>query len=288
MESKTPRVLRQANAEGGWAGVTPHAMLSTIWTHRRVILRMAGRELESRFKGSRLGFLWVVLQPLLMLGVYTFAFGVVLQARWGQESSGSPWEYALFLFTGLLIFNVFAEVVSRAPSLMLENTSYIKNMVFPIEILPVVSLLVALFNFAVGAVVLMILFVVQRGLPPLTVVLFWIPLVPLSLFSLGLAWFFSALGVYLRDLRQLIAIIIPALMFLSPLFYPISILPETIRPYIMLNPLAAIIETMRELVFYGRLPDPALYLIGLAGSAVIAWMGFIWFMKTRKGFADVI
>lgn len=288
MESKTPRVLRQANAEGGWAGVTPIAMLSTIWTHRRVILRMAGRELESRFKGSRLGFLWVILQPLLMLGVYTFAFGVVFQARWGQESSGSPWEYALFLFTGLLIFNVFAEVVSRAPSLMLENTSYIKNMVFPIEILPVVSLLVALFNFAVGAVVLMILFVVQRGLPPLTVVLFWIPLVPLSLFSLGLAWFFSALGVYLRDLRQLIAIIIPALMFLSPLFYPISILPETIRPYIMLNPLAAIIETMRELVFYGRLPDPALYLIGLAGSAVIAWMGFIWFMKTRKGFADVI
>lgn len=157
MESQTPRVLRQSNAENGLATLSPKSMLTSVYKHRQLILRMARRELEGRFKGSRLGIFWVILQPLLMLAVYTFAFGVVLQARWGQDTSGSPWEYALFLFTGLLIFNVFADLVGRAPSLMLENTSYIKNMVFPTEILPVVSLLVALFNFAIGFVVLMVL-----------------------------------------------------------------------------------------------------------------------------------
>lgn len=288
MESQTPRVLRQSNAENGWATLSPKSMLTSVYRNRQLILRMARRELEGRFKGSRLGILWVILQPLLMLAVYTFAFGVVLQARWGQEASGSPWEYALFLFTGLLIFNVFAELVSRAPSLMLENTSYIKNMVFPTEILPVVSLLVALFNFAIGFVVLMVLYLMQRGLPPVTTLLVALPLLPLCLFTLGLAWFFSALGVYVRDLRQIVAILIPALMFLSPLFYPVSILPEAVRPVIMLNPLAAIIESMRELVFYGRLPDWRSYLIGVAASAVVAWLGYIWFVKTRRGFADVI
>lgn len=288
MENKTPRVLRQSNAENGWATLSPKSMLMSVYTHRQLILRMARRELEGRFKGSRLGILWVILQPLLMLAVYTFAFGVVLQARWGQEASGSPWEYALFLFTGLLIFNVFAELVARAPSLMLENTSYIKNMVFPTEILPVVGLLVALFNFAVGFVVLMVLYLAQRGLPPMTTLLVALPLLPLCLFTLGLAWFFSALGVYVRDLRQIVAILIPALMFLSPLFYPISILPEAVRPIIMLNPLAAIIESMRELVFYGRLPDWRSYLIGVAASAAVAWLGYIWFVKTRRGVADVV
>ena len=288
MESQTPRVLRQSNAEDGWATLSPKSMLTTVYKHRQLILRMTRRELEGRFKGSRLGILWVILQPLLMLGVYTFAFGVVLQARWGQEASGSPWEYALFLFTGLLVFNVFAELVSRAPSLMLENTSYIKNMVFPTEILPVVSLLAALFNFAIGFAVLMVLYLVQRGLPPITTLLVALPLLPLCLLTLGLSWFLSALGVYVRDLRQLIAIVIPALMFLSPLFYPVSILPEAVRPIIMLNPLAPTIESMRELVFYGRLPNWGSYLLGVAASAAVAWLGYIWFVKTRRGFADVV
>lgn len=288
MESQTPRVLRQSNAEDGWVTLSPKSMLTTVYKHRQLILRMTRRELEGRFKGSRLGILWVILQPLLMLGVYTFAFGVVLQARWGQEASGSPWEYALFLFTGLLVFNVFAELVSRAPSLMLENTSYIKNMVFPTEILPVVSLLAALFNFAIGFAVLMVLYLAQRGLPPMTTLLVALPLLPLCLLTLGLSWFLSALGVYVRDLRQLIAIVIPALMFLSPLFYPVSILPEAVRPAIMLNPLAPIIESMRELVFYGRLPNWGSYLLGVAASAAVAWLGYIWFVKTRRGFADVV
>ena len=288
MDSRTPQVLRQPNAGNGWAALSPRTMIASVLTHWRLILRMARRELEGRFKGSRLGILWVILQPLLMLAVYTFAFGVVLQARWGQEETGSPWEYALFLFTGLLIFNVFAEVVGRAPTLMLENTSYIKNMVFPTEILPIVTLLVGLFNFVIGFVVLMVLYVLQRGVPPVTTFLVWLPLVPLCLFTMGLAWFLSALGVYLRDLKQLVAILIPTLMFLSPLFYPVSVLPETVRPAIMLNPLAAIIESMRDLVFFGRLPDMPMYLAGVIASAVIAWLGFIWFVKTRRGFADVV
>ena len=263
-------------------------MFRCLYANRFLILRMSRREMESRFRGSRLGLAWVVLQPLLMLAVYTFAFGVVFQARWGQGNSSSPWEYALCLFSGLLIFNVFSEVVGRAPTLMLENTGYIKNIVFPIEILPVVTLVVAFFNFAIGVVVMFVLYLAQRGLPPQTVVLMFLPLLPLGLFTLGLGWFLAALGVYLRDLRQIVGILIAALMFLSPLFYPVSALPETVRPIILLNPLASIIESMRDLVFFGRMPHWGNYLAGLAASVVVAWLGFIWFARTRKGFADVI
>lgn len=264
------------------------AMLRSVYGHRVLILRMARRELESRFRGSRLGLAWVVLQPLLMLAVYTFAFGVVLKARWGQDASDSPWDYAIFLFAGLLVFNVFAEVVSRAPTLMLENIGYIKNIVFPIEIIPVTNIIVAIFNFVVGFVILFLLHLAVRGLPSLTTLLIFLPVIPLILFTAGLAWFLSALGVYIRDLRQIVGILLTTVMFLSPLFYPLSILPEGIRFFIALNPLASIIESMRDLVFFGRLPEWHTYLIGLVASIAVAWLGFAWFVKTRRGFADVV
>lgn len=286
MNNPTPQNMHQPAI--GKSSISPIAMVQSLFTHRVLIFRMARRELESRFRGSRLGLSWVVLQPLLMLAVYTFAFGIVLQAKWGQDTSGSPWDYALFLFIGLLAFNVFAEVVGRAPSLMLENTGFIKNMVFPTEILPVVTIVVAFFNFAVGFVILLLLFLLQRGLPSPTTVLIVLPLVPLCLLSLGLGWFMAALGVYLRDLRQIVGILIATLMFLSPLFYPLSALPADVRPIISLNPLASIIETMRDVMFFDRMPDWQSYGVAVVISFGIAWLGYAWFIKTRKGFADVL
>lgn len=272
----------------GKTSISPISMLRSLVTHRVLILRMARRELEARFRGSRLGLLWIVLQPLLMLVVYTFAFGIILRARWSQDTSGSPWDYALFLFIGLLAFNVFSEIVGRAPTLMLENTGFIKNMVFPTEILPVVTVVVAFFNFGVGFIILLLLHLIQRGLPAPTTVLIFLPLIPLGFLGLGLGWFLSALGVYLRDLRQIVGILIAALMFLSPLFYPLSTFPEQVRLVISLNPLATIIETMRDFVFFNRMPDWQSYGLGVMTSFGIAWLGYAWFIKTRKGFADVI
>jgi lipopolysaccharide transport system permease protein len=286
MDNYEPNALHNPLVAQSNASLT--VMMRSLYQNRILILRMARRELESRFRGSRLGVAWIVLQPLLMLAVYTFAFGVILKARWGQDSSDSPWDYALFLFTGLLVFNVFAEVVTRAPTLMLENISYIKNMVFPTEIIAVSNILVAIFNFFVGFIILMVLYVCVRGIPPVTTLFIFLPLIPLIFFTMGLAWFLSALGVYIRDLRQIVGIAVTAIMFLCPLFYPLSILPDGIRSMIALNPLASIIEAMRDLVFYGRLPQWQSYGISFVASMLVAWLGYAWFIKTRKGFSDVV
>jgi len=286
MDNREPTSLHNPLVEQADASVG--AMLRSLYRNRILIMRMARRDLEARFRGSRLGVTWIVLQPVLMLVVYTFAFGVVLKAKWGQDTSDSPWEYALFLFTGLLVFNVFSEVVTRAPTLMLENVSYIKNILFPTEIIVANSIVVALFNFFVGFAILMILYVSVRGVPPVTTLLILLPLAPLVLFTMGLAWFLAALGVYLRDLRQIVTILITAIMFLCPLFYPLSALPDGIRSVIALNPLASIIETMRDLVFFGRLPQWQSYTVGFIASAIVAWLGYAWFIKTRRGFSDVV
>ncbi len=232
--------------------IDPLRMIATVVRNRALIGRLARRELEARYRGSYLGILWVVLLPLFMLGVYTFAFGVVFRARWADAGSDSPWVFAIFLFAGLSVFSVFSEMVSRAPMLMLENPSYIKKVVFPIEILPVVTLTTALFNFAVSLLVLLALHVLVIGPPPWTAILIPLALVPLALFSLGISWFLAALGVYLRDLRQIITVAVTAVMFLTPIFYPSSAIPESVRPLILLNPLSTIVETARNVLFFGR------------------------------------
>lgn len=275
-------------SDPGGGSVHPVAMIASLVRNRQLLARLTERELAGRFRGSWLGPIWLGLQPLFMLAVYTFALGYVLKARWGEAPSDSPLTYALFLYTGLLTFSVFAETISRAPTLLLENTSYIKKMRFPIEILPVVPLAAALVNFAFGFVILLILRVIIEGPPPLTALLVPLPLLPLVLLALGLSWFLAALGVFLRDLRQLIGVLVSALLFLSPIFYPLSILPEWIRPLMALNPLAPIVGTMRDLVFFGRLPDWQTFGLSVAFCALIAWLGFIWFNKTRRGFADVL
>jgi lipopolysaccharide transport system permease protein len=272
----------------GRASIAPTAIARLLVCNRALISRLARRELEARYRGSRLGVTWIVLMPLLMLAVYTFAFGFVLQARWGQSGEASPGSYALFLFSGLVVFNLFAETVARAPGLLLENVSYIKKMMFPLEILPVVAVLVALVNAAIGFALLLVMHLVLQGPPPVTAALVLVPLVPLVLLVLGATWFLAALGVYLRDLRQAVGVGVNALMFLSPVFYPLSLLPDNIRQIVQLNPLAPIIETTRDLVFFGVRPDWPAYGIATMASAAIAWLGFAWFAKTRRGFADVV
>ena len=280
----SPLVIR----DPGRASVHPAAMITSLIRHRQLIVQLTGRELAGRFRGSWLGPLWLGLQPLFMLAVYTFALGYVLKARWGEASNDSPLTYALFLYTGLLTFSIFAETVSRAPTILLENTSFIKKMLFPIEILPVVPLAAALVNFVIGFGILLILRMIIAGPPPLTALLVPLPLIPLVLLTLGLSWFLAALGIFLRDLRQLISVTVSALLFLSPIFYPLSILPDWIRPIMALNPLAPIVGTMRDLLFFGRLPDWWTFGLSVAFCALVAWLGFVWFNKTRRGFADVL
>ncbi|MGX2040488.1 ABC transporter permease [Methylocaldum sp. MU1018] len=267
--------------------LAPREMITTIWRNQVLIRALIKREVVGRYRGSVLGILWSFFNPVFMLVVYTFVFSVVFKARW-NGGGDSKTEFALILFAGLMVFNLFAECVNRAPGLIISNINYVKKIIFPLEILPVVSFGAAIFHTAISFVVWLLFFLLFLGLPPITALLLPITIFPLMLFTLGLTWFLASLGVYLRDVGQFIGIIITALMFLSPIFYPVSVLPEEYQPFLLINPLTPMIEQVRDILIWGKAPDWYSLVGYFAASAVIAWLGFVWFQKTRKGFADVL
>lgn len=267
--------------------ISPREMIASFWRNRSLIKAMTVREVAGRYRGSILGILWSFFNPIFMLAVYTFVFSVVFKARW-SAGSDSKTEFALLLFAGLIVFNLFAECINRAPGLIIANVNYVKKVVFPIEILPWVALGAALFHAFISLGVWLIFYFIIFGLPHVTVLL--LPLVILSLlvFIMGLSWGLASLGVYLRDVSQFINIVTTVLMFLSPIFYPASALPEKYRNLLMANPLYPIIEQTREVLFWGTVPNMTIWSVYLLGATVVAWIGFCWFQKTRKGFADVL
>lgn len=269
------------------AAYGPQHILSSLIANRGLVLQLTQREIAARYRGSVLGVAWSFVTPMLMLAIYTFVFSVVFKARW-DTAMDNRFEFALILFAGLLVFYFFSECVARAPTLMLENPSYIKRIIFPLEAMGWVVLLNALFNMLISLAILLAASVLILGWPPLTAL--WLPLVllPFLLFTLGLVWFLASTGVYLRDVRQLVGIILPMLMFASPLFYPVSALPEVARDWMKLNPLAVTMEQVRDVLLFGHLPDAGWLLLSLALSLATAWAGLAWFLITKRGFADVV
>ncbi|WP_028101457.1 ABC transporter permease [Pseudoduganella violaceinigra] len=267
--------------------IAPRELLATSWRNRGLIKALVEREVIGRYRGSVFGILWSFFHPLFMLTVYTFVFSVIFKSRW-SGGSDSKTEFALVLFAGLIIFNLFAECVNRAPTLILSNANYVKKVVFPLEILPWVALGSALFHACISLLVWLLAYVLLFGIPHATVLLLPLVVLPLPFFILGLSWALASLGVYLRDATQFIGILTTTLMFLSPIFYSADTLPPKYQHLLALNPLAPVIGQARDVLFWGRIPDLTFFAAYLCGSALIAWLGFAWFQKTRKGFADVI
>lgn len=260
----------------------------SIWRNRQLITQMTRREVAGRYKGSALGLAWSFLNPLFMLVVYTFVFSVVFKARWGVGGEESKTQFAVVLFVGMIVHGLFAEVLNRAPGLILGNVNYVKKVIFPLEILPVVSMGVAIFHCIISLGVLLSAFVVFNGYLQWTVVFTPLVLLPLVIFTIGLAWILASLGVFLHDVGQTMGLITTVMMFLSPVFYPITALPEQFRPWLMANPLTFIIEQARETLIWGHLPNWAGLGIYTLAATAVAWTGYAWFQKTRKGFADVL
>lgn len=267
--------------------ITPIEMFASLWRNRELIKASAKREVLGRYRGSIMGILWSFLNPLLMLAVYTIVFSLVFQARWGG-GTGSKTEFAVVLFAGLLMFNLFAECINQSPSLILANTNYVKKIVFPLEILPVVTLLSAMFHALISLGVWFMAYSLLFGIPHATV--FFLPLIllPFVMFIMGLSWVLASLGVYIRDISQIIGVITSIMMFMSPVFYPVSALPEDYRHILYLNPLTPVVEMTRDVLYWARVPDMQLLGAYWIATFVIAWLGFVWFQKTRKGFADVL
>lgn len=260
-----------------------------MWGNRSLIVQLVKREIASRYKGSALGFSWTFLVPMFMLAVYTFVFSEVFKARWdvgsATESKGS---FAIILFVGTIVLGFFNEVLSRSPLSVVAHSNFVKKVVFPLEVLPAVTVLVAGFNAIASACVLFLAHLALNGFLHWTALLMPIVFVPLIVLSLGVAWGLSALGVYLRGLPQLTSLLAAVLMFLSPVFYPVSAVPPAFQKLLMLNPLTYVIEQARRAVIAGLMPDWIGLLVYSLGALIVAACGFVVFQKTRKGFADVL
>lgn len=265
------------------------ALARTILTHRTLIMQMTKREVVGRYKGSAFGLAWSFFNPVFMLVVYTFVFSEIFNARWGNAGAEeSKTQFAVVLFVGIIVLGFFSEVLIRSSGLILSNVNYVKKVVFPIEILPVISMMAALFHALISVSVFLLAFALFNGYLHWTVIFAPFVLLPLVILATGLAWFLASLGVFLRDIGQTIGILTTVLMFLSPVFFPITAVPERFRPFIMANPLTFIIEQARDVLVWGRQPHWSGLAIYTLVATLIAWAGFAWFQKTRKGFADVL
>ncbi|MCK1291975.1 ABC transporter permease [Bradyrhizobium sp. 30] len=267
--------------------IFPPRMLVGLWRDRNLIRALVHREVVGRYRGSVLGVFWSFFNPILMLLIYTFVFSVVFKMRW-NVGSDSKTEFAMVLFPGLIVFTLFSECLNRAPSLIVSNANYVKKVVFPLEILPCVALGATVFHAAVSLSVWLIAHLFLFGVPHPSALLIPLILLPLLLFTMGVSWFLASLGVYLRDVAQFMGMITTILMFLSPIFYPVNAFPEKYRNLLFLNPVTPAIEQARDVLFWGRVPDLWVFLVYLLGGAFVAWCGFAWFQKTRRGFADVL
>lgn len=264
------------------------AAMSGLWRDRDLVWQLTLREILGRYRGSGLGVAWSFLNPVLMLAVYTFVFSVVFNAKWGRDVHETRVDFALILFVGMIVYAFFAECVNRAPSLILANVNYVKKVVFPLEVLPVVSLNAAIFHAAVSVAVWAIARVLSGGVLHWTALLLPLIFMPLLLGTLGVSWMLAALGVYVRDIGQSIGIATTVLMFLSPMFFPRDAIPAEFRLIVDLNPLTWFMERARDVLIWGRVPGWPDLAVQFVGAVLVAQAGFWWFQRTRRGFADVL
>lgn len=244
------------------------------------------RDVNSRYRGTFLGIAWVVLYPVIMMSVYSFVFGGIFKSRW--TSQGSIGEFVIMLFCGLIIFTFFSEVANRAPGTITGNPNFVKKVVFPLELLPLVSLGAALFNALISfAILLLLILAVNLGVPATAA---FVPLVllPLFLMTAGLSWGLAALGVFFRDLGQIVGIVTSAMLFLSPVFFPVALAPEGVRWILNLNPLTYPIEEMRHVLIVGQAPDWTHLAIYFVTALMVAFLGLWLFQRSRPAFADVL
>ena len=265
-------------------------MVRSLYKNRELIWSLTKREVKSTYQSSFLGALWPVIVPLMMLLIYTFVFSVVFQAKWstsaGPETSRG--EFALILFAGLTAFNFFSSVITRASGLILAVPNYVKKVVFPLEILPVVVVGAAFITSLINIVLILIGCLLVLHSLPITFLLLPLAYIPLILITLGLAWFLSSLGVFVRDIGQAIPVIVQILFFMTPIFYSADRVPNALRFLVIFNPLSSIIDGFRRVLIWNELIDWRAWGMVTLISALVAILGFAWFSVTKKAFSDVM
>jgi len=262
-------------------------VLTKMRANRHLLIELTKRDLLSRYKGSYLGLLWSIITPLLMLGVYTFVFSVVFNAKWNTTDT-SHISFGITMFAGMIIFNLFSEVLIKSTTIVVTNPNYVKKVVFPTEVFPIVLFLSALVHAGISLIVLIAFQFLYTLSISWTIILFPLVLIPTSLLAVGMGWIFAAFGVFIRDLSYMINIIVQVLMFMSPIFYPVDIVPESFRSWLLLNPLTLLITITRQVLLWGQIPNWADFILITGISFVIFIVGYLIFRKCKGAFADVL
>jgi lipopolysaccharide transport system permease protein len=270
------------------AAARPTALVRYYQRHRYLLWRLVRREVEVRYRGTWLGPAWALLTPLLMLMVYTFVFAYVFQIRWGDSGASSTMEFALALFAGLTAFNVFAETLHSSPGLISGNVNYVKKVVFPLELLPLAKFIGALVQGALSFGVLLLACLVVRGELPWTAGFLPVVLLPLALWSLGCAYFLAPLGVLVRDVGQMVGLVVTVLLFMSAVFFPIERIPPPWQSLMMFNPLVPVIDDVRRVLLGGLPPKWAIWGATTGFGWVFLAAALAWFGKVKKLLADAV
>ncbi|HNX67875.1 MAG TPA: ABC transporter permease [Candidatus Omnitrophota bacterium] len=274
--------------EANWKYLNPFGPFWGFWRYRDLLAQLVRRNIEARYKGTMMGLVWVVVTPLLMLAVYTFVFGCVFKARWSGDLGDSKAAFALIMFCGMSVFNIFSESINGSVSVIPGNTNYVKKVVFPLEILPAAAVLTAIFF---GLIWFGLLFLgVGIFLHRFSAAILFLPFLigALFLLSCGTAWIAASLGVYFRDLPHAVGILLQVLTFMTPIFYSIEMVPEFFRPALLINPLTPMVEYARKVVIFDQWPNGYSFGILALFSFGVFQLGYFWFMKTKRGFADVL
>jgi lipopolysaccharide transport system permease protein len=271
-----------------WRYLNPLRATTGLWQHRDLIWQLAWRELRQRYQGSVLGLGWSLITPLLYLAVYTFVFSVVFKAKWGASGDDSRLGFALNLFCGLILFNIFSETAAAAPMVVLQGANFVKKTVFPLEVLSVISLVQVLIRSAASLLILLVAILLLTDKAHWTMALVVLPIVPLVLLSLGVSWFLAALGVFLRDISHAVTIILQVLFFLTPIVYPLENVPEAYQWFLKINPLTYMVGMMRAAAMQGMVPSWRWLALSMVLSLVVFQVGYLFFMKSKRAFADVI
>lgn len=268
--------------------LNPFHLVRNLWRHRDLIRQFTWRDIEGRYKGSFLGLFWSLVNPLVLLLIYTFVFGIVFKAHWPGPAGDGLAAFAVTAFCGIAAFTIFSECAGRAANLVINVPNYVKKVVFPLEILPVSTLGAALFHALISLGILLVANLFVSRTIPWTLVLLPLVVLPLICFTLGISWFLASLGVFVRDMGYTITLIIQVLFFTTPIFYALETIPEPFRSVVRLNPFTAVMENVRRVVLWGELPLWPDLVFSLVASLIVMVFGYAWFMKTKKAFADVI
>lgn len=260
---------------------------TSAWRHRQVLYRLVERDVRTRFRGSILGSSWIALIPLTMLALYTIVFGLLIRPQW-QAAIKDPLYIPFIYFSGLILFDFAMECIMRSPPLMREHQSYIKKILFPVELLAWVVVLSSGFRLLISLGLLFGFYFAVIGIPPASVLALPLLVIPLGILTLGLIWLLSSMAVYIRDIGHMVTAITPIIMFLTPVFYPVSAAPQYLRSLFYINPLTFPIEAMRGILFRQIWPSADAVAWYFLAAFVVAWTGFSVFMKLRPGFADVL